>query len=486
MNRQTPRLSFRPLTVPALAGALALALLVGAGPARAGAEPTTPSPQLAPAVAPAEPGPAPKTASTARAATAGSNLSVGPMISRAGVMRDALGWLALDPRYSQTAYYHGIADPATAYRTDCSGFVSMAWDVYVNQPNSISVGGYVTWTLPTIAVRLPSDLDLEPGDILDYPSTHVVLFTGWVDKATGVFSYIAQTEPGLNMQMSDTESVLTGDIASYPFNDFIPYRYENIVTGGASGVWGDWDSDRTPDLLATTLGGNTIYFYEGNGVGGFTFGHAAPILTGVSQYTDMVRSPRLSNGSLDPDVVAIDKSGGLWILPGTGVGSFGPPVQVGQGFTGSRVLAPGDVTGDGNNDLLVITPTGALDLLHGNGEDHFAAPVQIGQGFANLQVVSAGYLTGNGRPDLLAITPTGALELFAGNGKGKFAAPVPVGHGWYGTWRLDGVGDFNGDGHADLLAIDPEGNLWLYPGTGTGGFGTRVLLAPHWSAMNPF
>jgi len=430
----------------------------------------------------AHPEPAPLLLGTALSAAPLTAAAIGPRITRAQVMQNALTWLSQDPPYSQSRYYPGAMNPSTKYRTDCSGFVSMAWGVNVNLPGSISTGGYVTWTLPSIATRLSSTSLLQPGDILDYPYHHVILFTGWIDRTAGTFSYIAETMPGSDMQMSDTESVSTGNISSYPHTVFIPYRYVNIVASSSSGVRGDWDSNRTVDLLARGKG-DILGFYAGNGAGGFRTGRSAPIASGQSAYVAEVRSPALSSGSLAPDLVAIDTTGALWIIPGTGVGSFGPRVQAGTGLTGYRLLAPGDVNRDGRADLLAISPTGELKLYKGTGAASFAAPISIGSGWSGMTAVAVGDFNSDGRPDILGDTAAGALNLYPGNGLGGFGGHVEIGHGWAG-WKLLGPGDFSGDGHADLIGTDPAGDLWLYPTTGKATFGRRTHLGTHWSSTN--
>ena len=410
-------------------------------------------------------------AQAATAPTMAGNSAVGPKITRAQIMQNALGWLAEDPPYSQTSYYPGIMNPSMDYRMDCSGFVSMAWGL---------TSSYVTWTIPSIAIRLPSVWDLQPGDVLDYPADHVVLFTGWIDKTRGTFSYIAQTMPGLNMQMVDTETVLSGNISGHPYADYLPYTYENVVASTPLGVRGDWDSNGTVDLLARN-GTDTLYYYEGNGAGGLRFG-AAPIATGYSQYVSVVRSPDLGGKRASPDLLGIDGTGTLWVMPSTGYGSFGPRLAIGFGWTGYRLLAPGDLNGDGHNDLLAVTPQGTLLYYAGEGGAKFRQAVQVGSGWTGLTPVSVGDFNSDGRPDLVATNAAGALLLYRGVGGGRFAANEHIGNGWAGS-RLVGPGDFNRDGHQDLLAIDASGTLRLYPGSGAGTVGRPVVLAIHWRAI---
>lgn len=63
---------------------------------------------------------------------------------------------------------------------DCSGFVSLCWGL------SGSGHAYGTSTLRQIAGKLKSNwfTDLKPGDALNKPGTHVVLFTGYNPDGT--------------------------------------------------------------------------------------------------------------------------------------------------------------------------------------------------------------------------------------------------------------------------------------------------------------
>lgn len=44
-----------------------------------------------------------------------------------------------------------------------------------------------TQTLPRLTTRIPTS-ELRPGDILNSPQ-HVVLFSGWMDKTKGTFTF---------------------------------------------------------------------------------------------------------------------------------------------------------------------------------------------------------------------------------------------------------------------------------------------------------
>ena len=69
--------------------------------------------------------------------------------------------------YNQGGTYDG-------YRTDCSGFVSMCWE--------LSKPGLTTQTMHTHASNISKD-QLLHGDALNCDSEHILLFAGWSDSS---------------------------------------------------------------------------------------------------------------------------------------------------------------------------------------------------------------------------------------------------------------------------------------------------------------
>jgi len=100
-----------------------------------------------------------------------------PLNSRAVIAR-AKTWTKHKVPYNQSAWKNG-------YRTDCSGFVAMAWDIPVN---------VVTWQVPLVAKRI-SKSQLEPGDVLlnTQRDRHVVMFEKWVNKKHTAYWVLEQT-----------------------------------------------------------------------------------------------------------------------------------------------------------------------------------------------------------------------------------------------------------------------------------------------------
>ena len=103
--------------------------------------------------------------------------TAGGPISAPEIMDRGKFWLQSDPPYDSGA---SAPDPqGRRYRTDCSGYVSMAWHLDVQ---------HSTVDLPDIAVQLGAG-DLRPGDVLmvggegtEDGNGHVVIFGGWANQ----------------------------------------------------------------------------------------------------------------------------------------------------------------------------------------------------------------------------------------------------------------------------------------------------------------
>ncbi|KAL2021292.1 hypothetical protein VTK56DRAFT_7371 [Thermocarpiscus australiensis] len=109
----------------------------------------------------------------------GSTSAYNGNITRAEIIARGEYWVSRHVPYSMSATY---PDPqGRQYRTDCSGFVSMA--LHATAP------GYSTVSLPEIATAIEWK-DLKPGDFVGTlgPGTggaagHVTLFYSWADSA---------------------------------------------------------------------------------------------------------------------------------------------------------------------------------------------------------------------------------------------------------------------------------------------------------------
>ncbi|WP_327435212.1 trypsin-like serine protease [Streptomyces sp. NBC_01236] len=157
-------------------------------------------------------------------------------------------------------------------------------------------------------------------------------------------------------------------------------------------------------------------------------------------------------------------------------------------FTGwktrTRIIAPGDVTGDYLPDLLSVDSGGTLWIYPGKGNGTFGSRFSVRTGWNQYNSVRGhGDFTGDGKADLIARNKTtGDLYLYKGTGKTgseAFSSRIKVRSAWTGYNAFDAVGDITGDGLADFLARTPGGTLYLYPGTAKATseiFGTRVSV----------
>ncbi|QES06517.1 VCBS repeat-containing protein [Streptomyces venezuelae] len=234
----------------------------------------------------------------------------------------------------------------------------------------------------------------------------------------------------------------------------------------------DVDGDGTADLFARDSGGALWSLRtQPAAVGGSVTSTGRTRVGGGWQTYDRIESAGNIAGSSAPDVLARDTTGVLWLYQGTGDRAvpLSGRTRIGGGWqTFDRIAAGSDVTGDGRPDLLATDKTGVLWLYPGTGNatNPFSARKAMGGGWGTYNELTAlGDFAGGPAGDLLARDKAGVLWLYLGKGDGTFAARTRVGGGWGGFTSLVGVGDANGDGHADLMATSGTGTTF-YAGTG--------------------
>ncbi|MFI8456241.1 glycoside hydrolase domain-containing protein [Kitasatospora sp. NPDC085464] len=235
---------------------------------------------------------------------------------------------------------------------------------------------------------------------------------------------------------------------------------------------GDFNGNGKKDLVAVEVSTGKLWSYPGTGTG--TLG--SRVLIGNGGWNGM---SNLAVGDLNrdgkDDIVATEKSTGkLWLYPGTGSG-VGDRVEIGSGgWNGMNNTAVGDFNGDGKDDVVASeNATGKLWLYPGTGSG-LGSRVEIGSGGWNgmNKIVSPGDMNKDGKDDIVATeTSTGKLWLYPGTGHG-LGDRVEIGTGgWNGISDYAGA-DFTGDGIGDLAAVDSDpgqtGKLYLYKGTGSG------------------
>jgi len=147
----------------------------------------------------------------------GGSILNGP-ISRIEIMLRGQYWIDKHVPYSQEKYY---PDPAgMKYRTDCSGFVSMA--LHTNHP------GYNTVSLPEVAVRINWS-QLQKGDFVGTLGAgtggddgHVVLFHSWKDSGKTTMKTLECTGSRGCVVFEREKGFAVGS------KNALPYRYKHL------------------------------------------------------------------------------------------------------------------------------------------------------------------------------------------------------------------------------------------------------------------
>ncbi|MCX5016638.1 RICIN domain-containing protein [Streptomyces sp. NBC_00555] len=154
--------------------------------------------------------------------TLGAGAAPGETVTREQVIERAQAWVDAEVPYSSNGLespFSWWADDATGgrYRQDCSGFVSMAWQL----KSSLS-----TRSLPSVANRI-GVADLKPGDVLN-SSQHAVIFGGWTDQAKGTFTYYQQSSRSRPTNKAGG-SIHSSTLAGHPTSSYTALRYRNIT-----------------------------------------------------------------------------------------------------------------------------------------------------------------------------------------------------------------------------------------------------------------
>ena len=137
-------------------------------------------------------------------------------ITRAQIIARAQLWVQAQVPYSQVEWYKNANG---TYRQDCSGFVSMAWDL--NQNVDFWTGN-LNLVSHTIAAA-----ELLPGDIL-LSDVHTILFAGWANTQHTEFDYYEEAHPG-----TVARYVVDAPLSAFLDNGFAPFRYDGIVGSSA-------------------------------------------------------------------------------------------------------------------------------------------------------------------------------------------------------------------------------------------------------------
>ncbi|MEV7198152.1 peptidoglycan-binding protein [Streptomyces sp. NPDC093510] len=154
--------------------------------------------------------------------------------TRAAIIDRAKEWVAAKVPYDMGKYW------PDGYRQDCSGFVSMAWNLGGNEWTG-SLGKYAT----------PISKDqLQPGDILLFHNpadptkgSHVTVFGGWSDSARTHYLAYELARPHARRQTTPYAYWTYG-------NRYLAYRYKGVTGGSPGGSGTPGPSTRYPGAKA--------------------------------------------------------------------------------------------------------------------------------------------------------------------------------------------------------------------------------------------
>lgn len=261
--------------------------------------------------------------------------------------------------------------------------------------------------------------------------------------------------------------------------------YSSISVGGLAGTppfvpqpgVGDVTADGARDVLTLSTSG-ALSRRAGDGRGGFPGTPAA-----LASWTPADRVIAAGDFNRDGRVEILRETGSLLFMHSLDTtGALTEGAQIGNGWAVmSQIAAPGDVTGDGNVDVVAIDRSGSMWLYPGRGTGAFSARISLGSGYGDrTALISAGDWRRSGRMDLMSIAQDGRLWLHEGDGKGGFAPPRVIGNGWRFS-SVSSPGDVTGDRVPDLLAVGADGSVRLYPGNGSGGFAAVRPIGTGWT-----
>ena len=236
-------------------------------------------------------------------------------------------------------------------------------------------------------------------------------------------------------------------------------------------ITADIDGDSKTDLIFLDTTSNIVWWFLGDGSGGF-LGSSGNIGVNGGAVPTSVAAGDFGNGQID--LAVADGTGHVTILNGDGMGDFtaGAIIDVNSG-TALISIVVGDF-GSGNRDLAVADATGNIWIVTNDGSANFTL---VGSHVSGSGVSISSLITadlGNGHADLVSLNKSfNGISVAVGDGSGSFstATYTPSFACSDGCITAVSAVDLNHDGHLDLaISNDQSGGVHILAGDGTGSF----------------
>lgn len=305
------------------------------------------------------------------------------------------------------------------------------------------------------------------------------------DAGSGFFAPLSQATSGDPSKVGFLDFDADGDLdisvvvsrATGARIELVEYQPGILGSAQTLGRWStgsfvptDVNSDGLPDMIVGYRGNGSTSeparFAVNWNLGAGRFGEAFREPAELTQDSPMLAHDIDDDGHLD--LVYLDndyptQSCGLYVLKGTGTGTFQPPSSLGIGYS-SRGLLIADVNGDGLPDaaayrngldvLVVLNTSGLLNALS-----------VIATAPPGMQLRSLDFADIDSDGDLDAVVGFGSgIGVARNNGSGSFAPFELAGSG-----QIDKIscGDLDGDGDIDVLCGNSD--AWqVFKNDGTG------------------
>ncbi|MGW2649778.1 hypothetical protein ACWC2T_33950 [Streptomyces sp. NPDC001393] len=419
-------------------------------------------------------------ASTSASATS----SVGGAITPGEMMSRAQFWVANHVPYNQSAY---TADPeGTTYREDCSGFVSMAWHLGTSLvvtdggPSFTNSDGSPNTAYDT---GVGAFTNLQQGDAMAYPHDHIFLFDNWTNKATGDFTYYAESNPSDPTHGPTPANINNSTLEGWATSGYVGLRYKNVDTtpvtinsGNTSdSTWSVYNPDTKTMTLFGLGGGGHLGFTKSTN-GGASWSNWAE----ANAYWTLQGNP---NAIYDPDTKTT-----MLFARGSANGAMGISTSNNNGASWSnwtQVNAywsnfKGDASAVYNPDTKKVT----VFARGGDGKIGYTQSSNGGASWSNWAEVNAYWNNFAGDPHAIYNPNTKQITVFARGGDGKigYTQSANDGASWSNWAEVNAYwNNFAGDPHILLNPDTKQITVFARGGDGKIGYTQSSNDGASWS-----